>query len=95
MLTVNEVVIVNTLVLATVALSAVAAALASLGQANGVGSAANSATSRLAYTANGICGALQGFTEEACDGGHFLFRDQKILTAILNPRRYTEGGGIH
>ena len=57
------------LMLTTVAATAVD--LATLGQAQGVCSAADRTTGRLANAANSICRALQGFTEEANDTGHF------------------------
>ena len=57
------------LMLTTVAATAVD--LATLGQAQGVRSAADRATGRLANAANSVRRALQGFTEEANDTGHF------------------------
>jgi hypothetical protein len=67
----------GTLVLTTVALSTMAG-LAALGQAQGVCSAADGAAGGLANTANSICGALDGFTEEANDTGHFYSGGRKF-----------------
>ena len=50
---------------------ALTVSLGSLGQTQGVRSAADRATGRLANAANGICRALYGFTEEANNTGHF------------------------
>jgi hypothetical protein len=62
----------NTLVLTAMALAvALTMNLAPLGQAQGVCSAADRAAGGLANAANGVCRALQGFTEEANDTGHF------------------------
>lgn len=54
------------------------AGLATFGQAQGVCSAADSAAGGLANTANSIRGALEGFTEEANDTGHFYSGGRKF-----------------
>lgn len=66
---------------------------ATLGQSQGVRSAADRTTGRLANAANGICRALQGFTEEANDTGHFYSGILFLLAA--SPHKCTGVAGIH
>ena len=73
------------LVLTTVTLTRVAAvALATLGQAQGVCSAADGAAGSLTNAANSIGRALQGLAEETNDTGHFYFTRRKLVHPQIN-----------
>lgn len=76
-------------------LTRVTVALASLGQANGICSTADSAAGSLTHTANSVGRTLQGLAEEANDTSHFLFYPEKFSLSIDKLMNTRTNGSVY